>query len=586
MADINNVVNQTQLAGNRDDQTNSQSQSTATSEPTPTVSKEKNYTDPKVCHDPSMTPEGIAKIFFNQHKVEMEEGEISANNNVDALRVDGRRYPLLVINDRDIDPHEILDFVINYDSFVPTIRVTIYDEEENEQKINSTQMSGMIRTCIIATVDNVYKKILLNFKITSSSVDPYEHTRISYTGEYYVPLFKQTNLGHIWMPEVCPKSPTCMQGAHINANTWEMLHKVAEMSGLGFAATKQCKEISDRLVRHTYMQRFDEFLKRQILHCGLTEQNIFDVWVDLYGYIVQVNVPWVLSQDISSEDLTIVTTVGFPGTSNNVPDQTPEVVERTLTNYNQTGAISNMEILEYNLKTSNHAVSHGTLEHVFIINFVGTKTEMEETDVQTKQNSVDGQYLEDYNTGKNHPIPKFNFNIDEYTELAGGYDLDHQKVIREAFFRKHRQSILEVKLKYVNLGLQRGTLVNIVIFEDKTILKDEMIKNANNLGGSTDVQSGVLGTPPNLDEQAMTMSDGTQYQNLKLSGLYYIDGMRFEYNIETQEIYQTLILFKKGIVSGYQNRHSVPKLPLHKIEKRTTLPQSPPFIETYKGNIH
>ena len=90
-----------------------------------------------------------------------------------------------------------------------------------------------------------------------------------------------------------------------------------------------------------------------------------------------------------------------------------------------------------------------------------------------------------------------------------------------------------------------------------------------------------------LEYQGAEGLDQTAWlKNLKLSGLYYIDGMRFEYNIETQEIYQTLILFKKGIVSGYQNRHSVPKLPLHKIEKRTTLPQSPPFIETYKGNIH
>ena len=584
MADINNVVNKTQLAGNRDDVSTSTSQP-AKPESQQTSDKEKNYTDPKVCHDPALSPEGIAKIFYNQHKVEMDNGEISANNNVDSLRVDGKKFPLLVINDRDIEPWEIIDFKIYYDSFVPKIYVVIYDEEENEQKINSTQMSGMIRTCIVPTVNNVYKNVMLNFKITSSSVDPYDQTRISYSGEFNVPLFKQTNLGHIWMPTICPKTPTCMQGGHINANTWEMLHKVAEMSGLGFAATKQCKEISDRLVRHVYTQRFDQFLENQILHCGLTEENIFDVWVDLYGYIVQVNVPWVLSQDISSSDLTIITCAGMPGTSNNTPNQDPITVERTLTNFNQIGAVSNMEILEYNLTTSNHAVTHGTLEHVFIINFVGTKTEMEELDVQTKQNSVDGEYLEDYNTGKNRPIPKFNFNIDEYTELSGGYDLDKQKVIREAFFRKHRQSILEVTLKYVNLGLQRGTLVNIAIFEDKTILKDEMVKNVNNLSGNQDVQSSELNMPPNLAERAITMSDGTQFQNLKLSGLYYIDGMRFEYDSEAQEIRQTLILFKKGIVSGYQNRHSIPKLPLDKIDKRTTLPQSPPYVETYNGGI-
>ena len=34
---------------------------------TASIGNEKNYTDPKVCHDPSIQLEGIARLFFNQN---------------------------------------------------------------------------------------------------------------------------------------------------------------------------------------------------------------------------------------------------------------------------------------------------------------------------------------------------------------------------------------------------------------------------------------------------------------------------------------------------------------------------------------
>ena len=78
------------------------------------------------------------------------------------------------------------------------------------------------------------------------------------------------------MPAVCPSAPNCLQGGHINANTWEMLHRISELTGLGFAATKKCKEIEDRVVRHIHTQRFNEFIEDQLTYSGLGEENIFD----------------------------------------------------------------------------------------------------------------------------------------------------------------------------------------------------------------------------------------------------------------------------------------------------------------------
>lgn len=539
-------------------------------------------TDPKVCHDPSLKIEGIARLYSSQNKVEMEDGELSTNNKYDALRTDGILYPLVVINDRNVENHDILSMTIGYDDFLPYITITVHDGHEAEQKINSSQMSGLIRVAMISPVDNVYKKILINFKISSAKVDPHDTTIVKYFGEFNVPGFKQINMGHIWMPIPCPKPITCQQGGHINANTWEMLHEIAGMSGLGFAATKQCKEIPDHVVRNIYSQRYDQYIKQQLLHCGTSEDDLFDAWVDLYGYIVMINVPWVLRQTIDPEDLGIVANAGIHGTSNDLPDQEPINVERTLTNYNLIGAITNLEIQSYNMIISNNSVEKGTLEHVFMYKFDKNKTVMDELDVQTKQNSIDGQFLEDYNTGKNRPIPKYDFNDPKYTGLEGGYDLNEQKTIRTAFFRKHRQQILEIVLKNLNFGLQRGTLVNVTIFDNDPVNKRVTFENVSNLMEPNDeIEEDATPLPDEINKEDINLDDGAYMPNMKLSGLYYIDGMRFEYSPQIGKINQILLLFKKGSTSGYGNKHTTPKVPDKRTPNKPTIPQSAPFIFEY-----
>lgn len=580
--DITNIVNQTQLSDSIGEGKNPKQNPAIPKETSTPIPKNPILTDPMVCHDPSLKIEGIVRLYSSQNKVEMEDGELSGNNKYEATKIDGILYPLVCINDRNIENNDILSMIIDYTDFLPSIVITIHDEHESEQKLNSSQMSGLIRVAMISPVDNVYKKILLNFRILDVKVDPIKTSIIKYYGEFNIPGFKPINMMHIWMPVPCPKAITCQQGGHINANTWEMLHAIAGMSGLGFAATKQCKEIPDHIVRNIYSQRFDQYIKQQLLHCGTDEENIFDAWVDLYGYIVMVNVPWVLKQEIKASDLTIVANKGMHPSSNNLPDQKPETVERTLTNYNLVGTITNLEIQSYNMIISNNSVEKGTLEHVYMYKFKVNKTDLNENDVQTKQNSIDGQFLEDYNTGKNRPIPKFDFNDDAYTGLSGGYDVHNQKIIRNAFFRKRRQQILEVVLKHLNFGLQRGTLVNITIFDNDPANKKITFENVSNLmEPNNEIEEDNPQLPPEINKEDLTLDDGAYMPNFKLSGLYYIDGMRFEYNQQIGKINQILLLFKKGSTSGYENRHTVPKVPNSRMPAKPTLPQSAPYILEY-----
>jgi len=584
MSDIQSITSQTQISNSVQPGVNKDNGNSKQNEQTPnqqeSVGKEKNYTDPKVCHDPSISLESIARKYTDQNKVMMENGEdISANNMYDATLIDGIEYPLVVINNRNIENNEIISMTINYNSFLPTIYIKVWDEHENEQKLNTTQMSGLIRVCMISPVDKVYKKILLNFKITNVMLDEYDPAYVSYSGEYFVEGFKQTNIGHIWMPTPCPKAITCQQGGHINANTWEMLHEIAGRIGLGFAATKKTKEIEDRIVRNIFSQRYDQYIKQQLEYSGLGEENIFDAWVDLYGYIVLVNVKWVMDEDILSTDLTINHNVGIHATSNDLMEQEPEETERTLSNYNYMGAKSNAEIESYKVDVDNESVNRGTLEKIYTQNIGGTKTIINEMDIQSKQDSVDGDFLEDYNTGKNRPIPVFNFNDDAYTGLSGGYNIDEQKKIRKAYFKKKRQSVLHVNLRHPNFGLQRGTLVNISIFENDPINKQIMYDNTSNLSrNDTDIDADVHDLPDEINQKDTMMDESVYMPNLKLSGLYYIDGMKFIYDRNKGSIVQSLQLLKKGKTSGYHNKHNAVRWPIH--NGKVTVPQSPKILNS------
>jgi hypothetical protein len=546
-----------------------------------------NETDPQVCHDPAYKPEGVAKIFADQNKVMMEDGEtneegsgISANNRFDDSRIFGKEHPIVVINNRDIPAIDIIYMCITYNSFLPKIELKIFDRDLYEVRFKTTQMSSLIRVCMVSNVDKVYRKILLNFKVTSVYVNQNDPTIVSYMGEMYVPGFQETHNKLIVLFPPCPKPITCQQGNFPNANTWEMLHQIAAESGLGFQATKEAKNVLDRVVRHAHHQRYDEFIKEQLEFSGNSENNIFDAWVDLYGYITLIDVAWVLKRDILESDITIINNVGLHGTSNDMMDQKPVKCERTLSDYLYLGAKSNAEVASYYTTTNNSQLYYGTIETVYTQNIGSTRQVISQTDIQTIQRSRDGNTLLNmYNTGNNRPIPIYNFNDDLYTGLKNGYNIGEQRTIRNAFFREKRQTIINVELVSPNFGLQRGTLVTLALFHDSTNPKAKQVAIDNTVNLSSSEPGGNV---PNIDmpnempKEDVVMDPEVQVPNLKLHGLYYIDGMMWEYSQELGYIRQTIECFKKGPTPNYFGDSYGPRI--NATDKANTLPATDKII--------
>lgn len=501
-----------------------------------------NYTDPQVIFDPNIPSSLITRkywgVSYRYDKTE-DDMESSPNNEYNTLKIDGIEYPLVVINTHTVEQRDILYMAVKFTNFLPEIEITIMDALQSEQKLETTQMSGNIEIAIVPRAKDTYKSIKIHFSIDSVTVDTIDPCKITYFGTYDAEQFRQVNTGFL-------------KKDNTKANLYELLYVIAQKTGLGFAATEETENIEDRVLRNIFTQRYPDYIKSQLKFAGCDEDSILDAWVDPYSYIVLVNMSWVLSQELKPEDLTIVAIKGFPSTDRDVPDPEPEETSRILTNFNRMPTWSNLQIKSYSMIVNNDAVYNGTTERIYTVNWDSSNATLLNTlDIQTKQNSVDGEYTKDYDTGFNRPIPVYNFNDDDY-------DLNIQKIIRKHYFNKRRQQILKVKLAQPNLGLQRGTLVTISIFEQNSQLKEIMMSNEPNVFGDQGDKKPPMTTEDDHDltDIDILTSEGIMFPNVKLSDIYYIDGIVFEYSLSVGEIEQTLYLIKQGKTSGYHNAHT------------------------------
>ena len=78
--------------------------------------------------------------------------------------------------------------------------------------------------------------------------------------------------------------------------------------------------------------------------------------------------------------------------------------------------------------------------------------------------------------------------------------------------------------------------------------------------------------PEEFNQYDVILDSSITLMNMKLSGLYYIDGMIWEYSPAIGSILQSLILIKKGKTSGYLNKHNATKMV--KLPEKTTLQQT------------
>lgn len=463
-----------------------------------------NPTDPEVKFDPEFEGKVIMKEFDDANRT-------SSASTYNSLKDDAINIPIVRLNNITLSDEQIDQVIIYYNSFFPTIHLSIKDTENVIKICDTPGFDNEINVVITCQINGYYKKLTLLFYITDFNIyDEY----IAYDG-----VFKLQSLNTHMMKQIG-------QG---KLNTYNMLSEIAKENKLGFACTKKCEEIKDERYRLIRSKTYIDFIKDQLSFSGKDEESIFDAWIDIFGYIVMVNVYYVLNEKVEPQQLTIYTVYGGENTINDENIEPKAIqAQRTLTNNLTDTVNTNLHFKQFeNIIDNKKIYENGSLNTSWYMTSPCEENKLEQEQLQIIENSVDGA-----NFSKEYEFGKTEFLGIEFSDEP----ILFKKKINQRYFEKIRAKRLKVELERYNIGLERGTLVNIMFKEyNSNVIK---VFNDNN-----DVEESIDGKV-----------------NLYMSGMYYIDSMEFEYVTEEHKIKQYLYLIKKSIDNKPLNKSEDPVL--------------------------
>ena len=509
-----------------------------------TSNHDENWCDPVVVFDPISTGGTVAKAL-NDSTGETGLGDPQQ----DTTKVDGIRFPVLLINNSVIENKDIIDMELLFINFLPTIKLIVRDDN-NKKSDNDVQSMNNIITCIITMPGSLtYKKISLDFYITDYLSYTLEGDPVvEYSGEFHLKDLQK----------VYHKQIKQVEGSGANSNslsTYQMFYSIAKEVGLGFAATDQAKGVADNRFRICQAKNYKDFIKEEIEFSGTSESNILDAWIDPFCYINLVNVPYLFNiEDLQISDLTIKALAGATTENSWTPEQTWIDVYRVITNHPSPGGNSTMVFTTYKEYINNEITKTGASKHFTSMSIKSSEdgsNNVSQYDAQMDDKTVDGQ-----------------INADNYTCFEqwffpgiemGDTNILQQRELRKVFLEKKHQRVLVVTLSQPNLGIQRGTLIYVTIFETNQQKKAELIDALDSYSNSTSTTAQTETKQARIENmKANGDSPDSPMLNFALSDFYYVNGIEFKYKDES--IQQILYLMKKGDPIQIRGEYMIPKL--------------------------
>lgn len=491
-----------------------------------------NWMDPVVIFDPAEQKSIVAK---NYSPSDGNDDGLSGSEN-SSLKVDGVTIPILKLNNHVISSSNIISVKLYYDSMFPSIDVCIYDQKQSIQFSDTPGFNNVMTLIMTMPGELTYKKISLDFYITSySPVGEYIYASGSY---------KLMPLEQIKLKQIKCANPDC---PNEKPSTYEFFWQVATDCKLGFAATDECQNVKDDRYRICRSKKLKEYMKECLEYAGMDENSFFDCWVDLFGYIVLVNVSWLLSVKVGYDMLEIKVNHGKRANMDDTNETEWVSVNRTINNWSDQPSENNLMISSYEEISNNNIYESGATKHYNSWGMAGAQTDInsvDQHDVVMKENSVEGQkYAKNYGD-----FQRWFFSG---IEMSDGIPVLQQRSLRNDFFTKKRSKILKVVMSLPNWGLQRGMLINVGIYEKDPQKKQQMITqldsyNQDTEGTDNDEDLIYSDETEELMADQLNKSGDVPLINTKLSGMYYIDKMEFDYDKNiSQNITQTLYLIQK-----------------------------------------
>lgn len=525
-----------------------------------------NYYDPIVYHDPANP---IAPFIVKlQNTTGVADASPLPDN--DNRRIEAIKVPVVRLNTSVLNMEQIEALTMTFTGFLPELTLIISSSSNSVEAYPTTPgLNNMIHVVIMPGIDGKYKKISLPFYITNVYTEQYDKT-ITYTAKLkHMPLIQ-----HLFVSEAVDypgcdhemKGDKCNPDPSKKPNMWELCHEIAMRTGLGFAAQRELREYNDRTPRTISSHNYQEFLEYNVEIGGLDETQIYDMWVDPYGYLTLVDLYKILHSDTKPSNLAMYAETGFQGTSLLTQEGEYKDVRRVITNSNMTKAGSNIMIEEYyNGSDMGKIHEHGTLNTMYYFCPFGNNgvNNIVAEQIRIKEDSKDGAFVQDYEIAK-------------YTGWSfvgcDNYNISRQMELRDAYITELRNSnrALTVKLRTPNYALQRGQLVNVLIMSYSYDYKMRLINQESNLYDNSQAKGihpdNMNTTVDGWNNDDLLYNDGIGVVMPENSGLYYIDGMRFDYIKGNRgvgndaEIVEYLYLIRKGPLTGLSNLSTFDRL--------------------------
>lgn len=347
-------------------------------------------------------------------------------------------------------------------------------------------------------------------------------------------------------------------------NMWELCHEIAERCGLGFSAMEKCKDDPNRLAIISGSLSYEKVLERYAKRFGGdSDETLYDVWIDFYNNLVLVDKYAALNDEVDSSQLGMYAQVGVPFQGNNLLETKYELTRRLVTNHNMLGVKANIEIDEYWEFDKMPTMDNGTLNTQFFWSPIGSDGGLNNftpLQVGIMEDSKDGAFTEDYQVSK----------ASEWV-WAGNNSLTQQKgeFVRQKMDEKLSMHTMTILLKEPNFALQRGQLITVIIEEFDKRSKVSLAKNASVFSSdndrATDLTPDYHEPVENIPEDTILLDDSIGVVNPTKSGIYYIDGISYDYQQSEDGSYQPriqqyLILLRRGAFTALFNQSTTTKL--------------------------
>ena len=506
---------------------------------------ELNLSDPKVIFEPT-----FERTPINRYILDAAQDKSALNSQVDTTRVEGVIVPLVKINSQVINANDLISIRLDGKGFLPTIEV-IVNKSATYIKLGTPGMVNKITVVLVPAVDGAYNKISVDFDITS--VQEYS-TSYRYSGSFF-------------LPELNKRFTQCIKHeGNRSITTYELFYELAKRAKLGYAVTDEVEKIKDTKVRLMRNQNYKECILEHLKFSGLDDKSFFNAWIDLYGYLEVCNMSWIMGLNTGPSDYAMHNENGINFlnprvTHNNVSEPGEESPDlrlgkntfRSINNWKLDEDPANNKIESYEWVIDNSFIKmYGTDNIYYAVDHIvrgGTNNIMSEH-VVIKDETAEGQAYPDYYLcQKNKYIG---------TEMAstedGNTPVLYQEKRRSAYFAKLNSKKLKVTMQDPNYALNRGIMLQVAIFEYDRNLKAEMLRNAGNTNKEGDMSDEPTLSPEDKDKYMDYDTWGVL--NTSISGMYFIDGIEFTYNINDHKINQVLYLIKRGESMSYVNAAS------------------------------